>query len=46
MVKMRKINMKIQIFKEYFRYQASSFLTKYLHEGNQIKNDKIVKHLY
>ena len=38
--------MTIQIFKEYFRYQASSFLTKDLHESNQIKNDKIVQHLY
>ena len=39
----KKINS--QIFKEYFHYQSSSFLTKDLCEDNQIKDDRIVKDL-
>ena len=38
-------NINNQIFKEYFNYQILSFLTKDLYEDNQIKNDRIVKHL-
>ena len=34
-----------QIFKEYFHYQSSSFLTKDLYEDNQIKDDRIAKYL-
>ena len=30
---------------EYFHDQTPSFLTKDLHEGNQVKNDRIAKHL-
>ena len=33
------------MFKEYFRYQLSSFLVKYLYQNNHIKNYEIVKYL-
>ena len=42
-LKMKKKNS--QIFKEYFHYQSSSFLTKDLYEDNQIKDDRIAKDL-
>ena len=34
-----------QIFNENFRYKPPSFLAKDLYEDNQIKNDRILKHL-
>ena len=40
-----KKNIKEQIFRSYFWYQALSFLIKDLFENNQIKNNTIAKHL-
>ena len=31
-------------FNEYFKYHSPSFLLKYLYEGNQYKNDTILKY--
>ena len=42
---MKRRNMNNQIFKEYFSYQDPSSLTKELYENNQIKIDKILKHI-
>ena len=44
-IKNEEKNINNQIFKEHFHYQTPSFLTKNLYEDNQIKSDRIVKHL-
>lgn len=43
-LRMKKKNVN-RLFKLYFYYQYPSPLAKELDKGNQIKNDKIVKHL-
>ena len=42
---MKKKNMNDQIFREYFNYQSTSFLSKDFYVVNQNKNDLIVKFL-
>ena len=42
---MKKKNMNDQIFREYFNYQSTSFLSKDFYVVNQNKNDIIVKYL-
>ena len=43
--KMKKKNTNKQIFREYFNHQSPSLLVKDLYEGNENKNDIIVKFL-
>ena len=44
-IKNEEKNINEQIFKEYFGYESPSFLVKDVYEGNQNKNDMIVKYL-
>ena len=44
-IKNGRKNINNEIFTEYFDYQSPSFLVKDLYEGNQNKNDIIVKYL-
>ena len=44
-IKNEEKNVSEQIFNEFFNYPYPSFLVKDLYEGNQNKNDKIVKNI-
>ena len=44
-IKNEEKNLSEQIFNEFFNYPYPSFLVKDLYEGNQNKNDKIVKNI-
>ena len=38
-------NINEQIFRDFFLYQTPSYLTKVLYDSNEIKNNKIIKHI-
>ena len=38
-------NINEQIFRDCFLYQTPSYLTKVLYDSNEIKNNKIIKHI-
>ena len=43
-IKNEEKNINEQIFRDYFLYQTSSYLTKVLYDSDEIKNDEFIKH--